>query len=78
MSNYTVHFQQAVSLSLKVEADSPEDAIETAHEEGIPGICAQCSGWGRNWSRDDDGELVEESVDDEDGKTVWTAEENEL
>lgn len=78
MTKYTVHFQQAVSLSLDVEAESPEDAIEEAHEEGVPGVCAQCSGWGKNWSRDDDGELVEESVSDDDGKTVWTAEEAEL
>lgn len=78
MTTYTVHFTQTVSLSLTVDADSPDDAIETAHEDGIPGICAQCSGWGRNWSRDDDGELVEEAVSDENGKQVWTAEEAEL
>lgn len=78
---YTVHFQQVVSVSISVDidpseledgADVAEVAIERAHDEGAGGICAQCSGWGQSWSRDDDGELIVDTVSDESGEMIYT------
>ena len=59
---YTVNFSQVVSVTVTVDADDVEQAIEAAHDEAPTGVCAQCSGWGQHWSRDDDGELNVESV----------------
>lgn len=53
----TVNFSQVVSVSVTVDADDVEAAIEAAYDDAPTGICAQCSGWGKSWSRDDDGEL---------------------
>lgn len=74
MSEYTVNFTGYQSAGVTVEADSPEAAIEAALHEGVPGICAQCSGWGQRWYRDDETEWTPESVGDDDGNTVWQRE----
>jgi hypothetical protein len=62
MKKYRVHFETMASVSVDVElsdeefedadGDAVEIAIERAYEE-LPGdVCAQCSGWGTKWSRD--------------------------
>ena len=52
MSRYRVGMSTIANITVTVEADSPKDAIEKAYDE-LPGsICAQCSGWGQNWSLD--------------------------
>lgn len=76
MAEYQVHFLQTVSISVTVEADDPEDAIEKAFDEAPSGVCAQCSGWGQQWGRDDDGELIPDAVT-ADGETVWSADASE-
>lgn len=56
MAEYTIHFTTTVSSSVTVEAADEEEAIEKAYE-GLPGsMCAQCSGWGQPWNRDESGE----------------------
>lgn len=47
MTKYRVNFTTVASAGIKIEADSADEAIEKADEIGIPGLCAQCSGWGR-------------------------------
>lgn len=77
MSPYVVHLVQPVEISVHVDADSPEAAIEAAHEQGVSGICAHCSGWGQEWSRDDDVALEEVAVFDQRGEQVWSRDEQE-
>lgn len=78
---YTVNFQQVVSVSVTVDIDGDreedlvEAVIERAFEEAPSGVCAQCSGWGQDWGRDDDGELVVDSVMNESGETIHTEDE---
>ena len=49
---YRVSMETGAWMSITVEADDPDEAIERAYEE-IPGdICAHCSGWGQTWSRE--------------------------
>jgi hypothetical protein len=62
MKKYRVHFETMASVSVDIElsdediakfdGEEKEAAIEKAWEE-LPGdVCAQCSGWGQKWSRD--------------------------
>jgi hypothetical protein len=53
MSTYRIYFTNVTSTSIEVEADDLDEAIDAAYEK-LPGsICAQCSGWGNDWSRDE-------------------------
>lgn len=47
MTRYAVHLTSNASATLYVEADSKEEAEEKALNDGVPGICAQCAGYGR-------------------------------
>lgn len=76
MSEYSVYFTQTVGVTVSVEADDIEDAIERAYDEAPGSICAQCSGWGRSWDRDEDGELKLIAVSDESGNEVWSEDSN--
>ncbi len=76
MPQFTVRMTQVIDISVKVEAEDYEAAIEASFESGPGGICAQCSGWGHAWSRDDMGERVVESVDDESGTEVYSEHEH--
>jgi hypothetical protein len=53
VATYRVQIPKVLWFSITVEADDEEAAITEAFEEA-PGLCAQCSGWGRNWSIDED------------------------
>lgn len=65
-------FMQATT-SVMLSVDVPDDiddiderreaAIEAAYQQGVPSICAHCSGWNQPWSRDE-GEY--ELIDDPD------------
>lgn len=74
MSTYRLYFTTVMSTSVEVEADSFSEAEEQAYEK-LPSaqICAQCSGWGQDWTIDtaDDWELDETSFD-LDGKLIET------
>lgn len=74
MSTYTIYFNTGASVSIKVEADGLEEAIERAYESLPGGVCAQCSGWGQDWSRDDGEFEVDESGHEVDGEYVDTSE----
>lgn len=46
MSRYQVVLETTASAYITVEAEDEEAAIEAAFDH-LPGICAQCSGWGQ-------------------------------
>lgn len=52
MTVYQVSFETWAGGHIQVETDEtdPERIVEAAYEEGIPGLCAGCSGWGRDHS----------------------------
>lgn len=68
MAKYRVPLHTSASGTIDVETDEtdPETIVEQALDEGIHGICAQCSGWGRDTSLEigDEWEVV---VNDETG-----------
>jgi len=72
MAKFTVQLIAASSISVTVEADDVDDAIDKAYNEEPGGICAQCSGWNENWCRDE-GDSEASEVMDENGNVVWTA-----
>ncbi len=52
MPKYRVYLQTVASVSIEVEAEDKEAAIDAAFEEVPSGVCAQCSGWGQKWGLD--------------------------
>lgn len=59
-----VYARTTTSFGIPVEIPDgmdPEEArdaaIEAAYERGKPTLCAQCSGWGKGWSRDEGEEM---------------------
>ena len=72
MPQYQVHFLTTMSVTVRVDADNPESAIDAAYDEAPGGICTQCSGWGQPWSRDADGDLEPDAVTDKTGAKVWS------
>ena len=52
MNKYRVYLQAIANLSVEVEAEDPDEALELAFEQHGQYLCAQCSGWGENWSLD--------------------------
>jgi hypothetical protein len=55
---WKVDLQTIATITVEVEAEDAEKAAEIAQGQDI---CAQCSGWGRDWSM----EIGEWSVADE-------------
>jgi hypothetical protein len=49
MPKYRVDLVATSSFTIEVEAEDKDEAIDLAIQE-TPGICAQCSGWGKPWS----------------------------
>lgn len=54
---YVVHMTTTASLSVEVEIPDDLDeqaakaaAIEEAYQNAPSNVCAQCGGWGREWS----------------------------
>jgi hypothetical protein len=72
MPKFTVRMSGYQDASIKVEAEDPDDAIDGAIRKGVPGMCAHCSGWGMEWSRDESDEWIPYEVDDETGATAWS------
>lgn len=72
MPKYRVPLTGHASATITVETDEtdPEKIYEEAMQEGVPSICAQCSGWGRPYSIDM-GDEWEPEYDDEGGITVY-------
>ena len=72
MPKYRVALNARVSLSVTVEADNEDEARDAAYEKIPGGLCAQCSGWGREYSMDLEEFDVDEDVTASDG-TVFSA-----
>lgn len=70
MPKYIIFFEVQDGISVEVEADSLEAAQEGAWDELPGGICAQCSGWGQAWSRDEGEPMLNESQHIVDGEFV--------
>lgn len=45
---YRVWLETVASTVIEVEAEDEEQAKDLAYEEGMPSLCAQCSGWGQD------------------------------
>jgi hypothetical protein len=56
MPKYRVYLQTVASLTVEVEAEDQDAALDAAYQEAPGGVCAQCSGWGQPWSLDFGGE----------------------
>jgi hypothetical protein len=52
MPKYRVHLQTTASVTVEVEADGPDEALDAAYEHVPNDVCASCGGWGKNWSLD--------------------------
>lgn len=52
MPKYRLFFNTGATASATVEAESLDEAIDEAHEVIPREVCAQCSGWGQDWSLD--------------------------
>lgn len=74
MSSYRIFFTQVVSTSVEVEADDFDEAIDKAYEsDAMPSdnfVCAQCSGWGKEYSIDTGEWEADEKVCMVDGESV--------
>lgn len=55
MPKFEVQLAKTIWLTIKVEAEDEEQAINTASEYA-PEICAQCQGWRQPWSASPDDE----------------------
>lgn len=74
MPKFKVRFIPHADLTVTVEAENVDEAIDKAYQDKPSGICAHCSGgWGKPYSLDvemfDGVEPYE--VEDEYGKRVW-------
>lgn len=67
MLKYRVHLQTVAMTTIEVEAADKDEAYDKALNEGMPHICAQCSGWGNNQNLElnDDWDISEGSTVDE-------------
>lgn len=52
MTKYQVAFQNVAMVYITVEANDPEEAIDLAYEQIPYDVCAQCSGWGQDYTLD--------------------------
>lgn len=76
MAQYEIYFTQTASTTVKVEADSFDEAVDAAYAEGHPSLCAQCSGWGRESGIDLSGDWeADERTYTVDGEYVTVPEE---
>jgi hypothetical protein len=79
MPKYQVLLSTVTSITIDVEADDPEAAIEAAIDQGTDGLCHQCAGYRRDFSRDEGDELEPDAVylaDDDGQEEVWASDEN--
>lgn len=85
MPEYTVYFEASESISVRVDLDIapgvedyeiPDIVLDAAYDL-VPGdVCAHCSGWNQNWSRDS-GEPEASEVEDPEGVTIWKSKPDE-
>lgn len=75
MPKYRVNLDGYASATIEIETEEtdPEVIAKEALREGVPGICAQCSGWGHSHSLEI-GEEWELATDEEGGISVYEVE----
>jgi len=56
MSTYRIFLTQEACVSVEVEADDFEAAVDAALDKAPRDVCGQCGGWGRDYSLELDGE----------------------
>lgn len=71
MPEFTVYLTQSATTAIRVEADTPEGALELAYQTAPGGLCAKCTGLGNPPGVSLAGQWEPEEVVDEDGATVW-------
>ena len=73
MPKFRVYLSKVTEIGVTVEAPDPDSAIEAAYDHDVPGVCAQCSGYGRDWSRDENDVMEPEAVFEgsSSGPEVW-------
>jgi hypothetical protein len=49
---YRVNFRTLASMSVLVDAEDEDAAVDVAFTRVPHGVCAQCSGWSEEWSLD--------------------------
>lgn len=78
MTKYRVPFNTWAGGSITVDTDEtdPEKILEEAYTEGIPSVCAQCSGWGRDFSLEI-GDEWEENRDKEGRPVIYVEGQDE-
>lgn len=69
---YRVFMLAFINLSIEVDADDPEAAVEKAYEDMPAEIGALDGGWGQSWSKEEGEYEAYEVTEDTTGKTVWT------
>jgi hypothetical protein len=52
MSKYRVYLTTGASAVVTVEAETEDEAVDLAFDEVPREVCAQCSGWGRDYGID--------------------------
>ncbi len=52
MPKYRITLATSASVTATVEADDDEIAVDMVFDMVPSEVCAQCSGWGKNWSLD--------------------------
>ena len=50
MPRYRVNLRTVASISVEVEADNEDAALEAGYDQAPYEVCAQCSGWEQPWS----------------------------
>jgi hypothetical protein len=75
MAKYTVYLTATASTSVEVDAEDRDDAIEKALSANMPTICAQCSGWGREYSLEIADNWDFSEVEDQNGNIVGPEDE---
>lgn len=70
---YNVCFSGYASFSTEVEAEDAEDAIEFGYDKS-PFICAQCAGWGQDYSLEIPDTWDVDVVYDDKGNEVYNGE----
>ncbi len=73
MPEFTVRFQPSADLSIRVQAEDAETAIDKAYKEKPSDLCHQCAGYRRAYSLDVEFNDIEPyEVTDTDGNTLMS------
>ena len=74
MSTYRIFFTTTASATAEVEAENLDKAVEAAYDKIPDDVCAQCGGWGSDYSMELGGDWA--SADDYEVDGVWIENES--